>query len=789
MDLVTSATSTQSTSFLGKVVEICIVTSDCKKTILELEKLGIGPFRIFEFNANTVSDRYFRGQPAEFELMVAFADTGDMVWEIMQPVSGPSIMQEFLDRGGQGIHHVAFDCNHVPQQKRKEEFKKRGFEVLQSGVWHGGKGTCEFVFYDTEGAIGTCFESYTFSDDWEPDEAPVIIIMGAYTYKLVSKSEIRLVTFKTSGSDGQQLEASIKNVTLDPEHPTTYTALSYCWGNAVERVEVPCDGEMLSITISLHEALVEITKSRQNEPLWIDQICINQEDMVEKSEQVSKMNVIYDKAETVVAWLGPAVHNTELGIDFVKRVGDVALPTATDMFRWDNYGETHEETKLERTEALTTEQSGELGIPFDDAESWTAFADFFDRPWYQRMWTVQEIIQARKALVLCGPHSLPWEHVSAAARWYCYKAGAIREDYPREVDGARLMTQMTTIAWRMKLGSEYYPDLFDRDARPTCRWGLRDLLENLRPRLATDPRDKVFALLGISDVDREFWNDKGMAVDYSKSLVDVFTEATDEIIKNDEAEWPSWVPDWRLDTGTGCAWGIGAPLKTEGNDNPNGSHVYIPTTEPRSLAVKGKVIGRVMYKNQYRHFGEIFQDNHLWEVYNACMERLSAYPTGEDVETAFGLTLIGGLPFPVGLQKKETSLETYAAKYMQFYDNTQMPMGTPEEKAKREEALAETYKVGLDMSWLQEVLAAYCERRFIVTDSGHMGLAHHEVLEGDVIAVVMGLKWPCVLRPKSERHDDGYEFVGDAYCHGVMNGEAMEDMISGSDKGQVFTLK
>lgn len=171
MDLVASVPSTQPTSFLGKVVEICIVTSNCKKTISELTKLGIGPFRIFEFSANTVSDRYFRGQPAEFELLVAFADTGDMVWEIMQPVSGPSLMQEFLDRGGQGIHHVAFDCNHVPQQQRKEEFKSRGFEIAQSGIWHGKKGTCEFVFYDTEGAIGTCFESYNFSDDWEePDQ-------------------------------------------------------------------------------------------------------------------------------------------------------------------------------------------------------------------------------------------------------------------------------------------------------------------------------------------------------------------------------------------------------------------------------------------------------------------------------------------------------------------------------------------------------------------------------------------------------------------------------------------
>ena len=94
---------------------------------------------------------------------------------------------------------------------------------------------------------------------------------------------------------------------------------------------------------------------------------------------------------------------------------------------------------------------------------------------------------------------------------------------------------------------------------------------------------------------------------------------------------------------------------------------------------------------------------------------------------------------------------------MQFYDNTQMPQTPPSANAAREKALEETYKVGLDMSWLDAVLATYCERRFVVTDSGYMGLAHHEVFEGDVIAVVMGMHWPVVLR---ERDAGGYQFVG-----------------------------
>ncbi|KAF7556048.1 hypothetical protein G7Z17_g1723 [Cylindrodendrum hubeiense] len=172
MSLIADAKPNQLSPFLGKIVEICIVSSDCRRTISELSKLGIGPFCIYEFNAATVSHRQYLGQDSQFELLVAFATQGDVVWEIMQPVAGPSIMRDFLDKRGEGIHHVAFDCNHVPPQQRREEFRRRGYDVVQSGIWHGKRGTCEFMFFDTEGAIGTCFETYDFSDDWEdPEEA------------------------------------------------------------------------------------------------------------------------------------------------------------------------------------------------------------------------------------------------------------------------------------------------------------------------------------------------------------------------------------------------------------------------------------------------------------------------------------------------------------------------------------------------------------------------------------------------------------------------------------------
>ncbi|KUJ07649.1 uncharacterized protein LY89DRAFT_691711 [Mollisia scopiformis] len=138
-----------------------------------LLKLGIGPFQVHNFSSGNVTDQTFRFQPADFELIVCFATQGAVVWEIMQPLSGPSLMAEFLETRGEGIHHVAFDCNHVPATQRKAEFEGRGYSMVQSGLWHGKKGTCRFMFFDTEDATTTCFESYSFSEDWEDPESTV----------------------------------------------------------------------------------------------------------------------------------------------------------------------------------------------------------------------------------------------------------------------------------------------------------------------------------------------------------------------------------------------------------------------------------------------------------------------------------------------------------------------------------------------------------------------------------------------------------------------------------------
>ena len=159
-----------SNSFLGDLLEICLVTSDHQRAMEGLVRLGIGPWRVYTFDAGTVTGRTYAGADADWAIKVCFADVGALAIEIMQPLYGPSIFQEHLDRHGEGLHHVAFDIGQRPWKDRLAAFAERGFPVSQSGRFVDRNA---FAFFDTEQATGTTFETYDIPKDfvWPEPEA------------------------------------------------------------------------------------------------------------------------------------------------------------------------------------------------------------------------------------------------------------------------------------------------------------------------------------------------------------------------------------------------------------------------------------------------------------------------------------------------------------------------------------------------------------------------------------------------------------------------------------------
>lgn len=459
--------------------------------------------------------------------------------------------------------------------------------------------------------------------------------------------------------------------------------------------------------------------------------------------------------------------------------------------------------RVETVEEISLAQSEELGIPFANEAAWGAFSSFYDQPWFQRLWVVQEVLPAREASVICGTHSIDWHLVKAAAAWYTYKAGLIHSKYDatRQVDGIAHCRAMN-IPWTVRMGSEFMAELMGQTVRPIYQWSFADLLTTFRNRLAGDPRDKVFALLGISTL-HDSDSDKGksslLQPDYDKPVMEVYRDATRGLIERDspfhnalgilkhavpasaEPGWPSWVPDWRI---TDISE-VGHPLPPDGSIPYQNTHHYLPPTigMDNELHVEGFTLGTVVHQSEYHHIGEllrdlrgqreecrqVYQDRFLTDIY---------IPTSESVDTAWAMSLQGG-QLQDGFATKETQPSKFGEILVDMIETMSLPRDTPEQqKARQEQIRPYMDKYGLNQDWLEYCRLRYCERRWFITDKGYIGLGNWRMEVGDVVAVLWGLDIACILRPVRDKTDT-YQFGGEAYCHGIK--EAIEELEKDDD--------
>lgn len=169
--------TTLSNSFISETIQICAVTRDYRRTIEGYVKLGIGPWAVYDFAPPNISETTFRGKPATYSMKLCLAWTGSMLWEVIQPLEGPSIYTEFLEQHGEGIQHVAVSCGELSMSERIREFEKRGFENIQSGIFNGN---VPYAYFATEDATGTIFEIFDIPEEglpapeeWYPASPPV----------------------------------------------------------------------------------------------------------------------------------------------------------------------------------------------------------------------------------------------------------------------------------------------------------------------------------------------------------------------------------------------------------------------------------------------------------------------------------------------------------------------------------------------------------------------------------------------------------------------------------------
>lgn len=286
---------------------------------------------------------------------------------------------------------------------------------------------------------------------------------SASVYRSLADSEIRLISL-LPGSFGPTLKCDLFHAKLDSE--TEYDALSYVWGSVYNDEEntVLISTESLRITRNLFAALQHIRHSTQPITLWIDAICINQNDNTERGTQVLLMRKIYECAHQVISWLG--IPSIDLGI-----VDDLI-------------------NELDRNKAGSLDSTSIATSIFDPTklEKWCAVLCLLKNEYWERIWIIQEVVCARQVKLQCGNHSLSWIDLSRIANVLnanmrmVYSIPELRAVHLSE---AGKLTRLRALQRRWNQGKAGFPLLL--------------LIRRAHKNYCSDPRDKIYALLGISD--------------------------------------------------------------------------------------------------------------------------------------------------------------------------------------------------------------------------------------------------------------------------------------------------
>ena len=355
----------------------------------------------------------------------------------------------------------------------------------------------------------------------------------------------------------------------------SFKALSYTWGHPVRKLygnepvstiesqTILCNGESLMIQQNLFDALHRMSREPSTLYWWADAICINQEDVAERSAQFALMGRLYSIADEVFVWLG----KDESGIEDVKYVTDMYFPAL-------------ERLRQERGQDYVASNinNPELGAFLDLNESISKLRRYFaftwKRTWFSRVWTLQEVLRAARFSLHCGQHDLNWNRLSAVEefvahtnyRYYEIECDENQYDgvksvgntpgFPVAVFGINNMRQWVSLGGEA-MALTYLASSWEESA--SVFYGA--VLASIQNRSATDPRDYVYSRFGILRSYFPGSNSDNFLPDYSLSAEEVYYTTAKNIIEGSPVllnvgnlgrdrlfpRLPSWVPDYGKD--------------------------------------------------------------------------------------------------------------------------------------------------------------------------------------------------------------------------------------------------
>lgn len=593
------------------------------------------------------------------------------------------------------------------------------------------------------------------------------------------------------GAPSDLIHCQIREMNVDNHN--SYEAVSYCWGNPDDLLEIDCNGKRLKIPSNLGAALRVLRLEDRSRYLWADAICINQSDPLDKAKQVPLMRSIYSRSQRTLIWLGTISDTTVPQISLLSKICiRFVVPILGLAGRQRSPKIQTRDVKTGRMRTLSA-LSGTFYL---------TMVYILRHPWFRRAWVVQEAAVSREVSFIFDHCEYHWDEIVVALKF---------------LSGVKFPLAF--------ISSPQHMAAIDHERKLYTNGGssLPGVLVRHQRCLATDQRDKIFAFAGLINSESA---ERDVRVSYTDLPAVVYRELATRIIVRDKnldifsrlptkeqsrlkTSLPSWVPDWSVTPKLNMSytWGFGllSLAASEARDglgqrccfaasrgsryklDISGAALVVPGYPLGVITNAGPVFEGIVLPDRVDRFRDIGRGwmqalrsllharsvVDQWQTTRNSRGDKRYPPTGEDMSDAFWETVCAGqyrnspsIHRAAKVWERLTRPTTFRLTKIPHFFNI----------------LGDFYSVFVFVASLVKIdpLFEYrlqgqfaMNRRMVDLDSGFIGLANCGAEDGDYIFLLQGSKLPLILR---RNKDSGtWRFVGDAYVHGAMNGEMWDE--------------